>query len=155
METKQFKQGEVIFKEQTLGNTMYELKNGTVGIYAAYGTPDEKKLTELGAGRIFGEMAVIEAYPRSATAVALSDAEAVEVSTADIQEYFNSQPEKLMEIMRGMSRRLRELTTDYQAVCGTLGEWKDTTQQGKKKSSGLLAAIKKFANIYAKGAKHK
>ena len=154
METKQFKQGEVIFKEGTLGSAMYEVKRGTVGIYAAYGTPDEKKLTELEAGRIFGEMGVIEVRPRSATAVALSDVEAVEVSTADLQQYFGKQPEKLMEIMRGMSRRLRELTADYQEVCGTLGEWKETTEQGKKKSSGLLAAIKKFADAYAESVKY-
>ena len=151
METRQFKRGEVIFKEGTLGSVMYEIKQGTVGIYCAYGASDEKKLTELEAGRIFGEMGVIE---RSATAVAISDVEAVEVSTADLQEYFSNQPEKLMEIMRGMSRRLRELTADYQEVCGTLGEWNDTTQQGKKKSSGLLAAIKKFADAYADSVKY-
>ncbi|MBQ9647921.1 MAG: cyclic nucleotide-binding domain-containing protein [Oscillospiraceae bacterium] len=154
METRQFKKGDVIFKEGTFGNTMYELKSGAVGIYAAYGAPGEKKLTELEAGRIFGEMGVIEVRPRSATAVALSDIETIEVSTADMQEYFSSQPEKLMEIMRGMSRRLRELTADYQEVCGTLGEWKETTEQGKKKGSGLLAAIKKFADAYAEGAKY-
>ena len=154
METKQFKRGEVIFKEGTLGSVMYELRSGTVGIYCAYGSSDEKKLTELETGRIFGEMGVIEVRPRSATAVAISDVEAIEISTADLQEYFGSQPEKLMEIMRGMSRRLRELTTDYREVCGTLGEWKETTEQGKKKSSGLLAAIKRFADAYAESVKY-
>lgn len=148
METKQFKKGVVIFKEGTLGSTMYEIKNGTIGIYAAYGTPNEKKLTELEAGRIFGEMAVIEVYPRSATAVALTDAEAEEISTADLQEYFGGRPEKIMEIMRGMSRRLRELTADYREVCDTISAWKNATDQGREKGKGLLTAIKRFADIY-------
>lgn len=148
MSAQQFKEGEVIFREGTLGNTMYEIKSGTVGIYAAYGTSDEKKLTELEAGRIFGEMAVIEVYPRSATAVALSDAEAEEISAADLQEYFGDRPEKIMEIMRGMSRRLRELTADYREVCGTIGAWKDATDRGKAKGTGLLATLKRFAAIF-------
>lgn len=153
MITKQFKNGEVIFREGMLGSTMYEIKSGKVGIYAAYGTPDEKKLTELEAGRIFGEMAVIEVYPRSATAVAISDVEAEEVSTADLQDYFSNQPEKLVEIMRGMSRRLRELTADYQEVCGTIGAWKDAKDHGKTKSAGLLASLKKFAAIFDESLK--
>lgn len=133
---------------------MYEIKNGTVGIYAAYGTPAEKKLTELEAGRIFGEMAVIEAYPRSATAVALSDAEAEEISTADLQEYFGSRPEKIIEIMRGMSRRLRELTADYREVCGTISAWRNAAESGKGKEIGLLATLKRFADIYSESMKH-
>jgi len=149
MEVKQFKKDSVIFREGTLGRVMYEIKSGSIGIYAAYGTEHEKKLTELEAGRIFGEMAVIEVFPRSATAVALSDAELVEIGAEDLQEYFSGQSDKLLEIMRGMSRRLRELTADYQAVCGTIGAWKDATERGGEKGSGLLAAIKKYAAVFA------
>ena len=154
MQTKMFKEGEVIFREGTLGSTMYEISSGTVGIYACYGTEDEKKLTELEAGRIFGEMAVIEVFPRSATAVALSDVETDEISTSDLQEYFNDRPEKIVEIMRGLSRRLRELTDDYQEVCGSIGEWKESEDSGKGKASGLLESIKKFAAIFAESTKY-
>lgn len=152
METKRFGKGDVIFREGSLGNTMYEIKSGTVGIFAAYGEPDEQKLTELEAGRIFGEMCVIEVYPRSATAVALTDAEAEEISTADLQAYFAAQPERLLSIMRGMTRRLRELTADYQEVCGKLGEWNSAEKAGAEKSSGLMSAIRKFAAVF-RGAK--
>ena len=148
METKRFKKGEVIFREGSLGSSMYEIESGSVGIYLAYGTADEKKLTALEAGRIFGEMAVIEVYPRSATAVALSDVEAREITTADLGEYFKSRPEKLMEIMRGLSRRLRELTTDYQEVCGTIRAWKDAADQGKQAGTGLMASLRRFAEIF-------
>ena len=58
-----------------------------------------------------------------------------------------------MEIMRGMSRRLRELTADYQEVCSTIGAWKDATDHGKKKSAGLMASIKKFADFFDEGLK--
>ncbi len=149
METKHFKTGDVIFRENSFDSTMYEIKSGSVSIYSAYGTPDEQKLTELGAGRIFGEMGVIEVYPRSATAVASADTEAEEISTADLQEYFNSRPERLMEIMRGTSRRLRELTADYQEVCKRLGEWQAANESGAEKSSALMSAIRKFAAAFS------
>lgn len=75
METLQFSRGDVIFMENSIGSSMYEIKSGSVGIYAAYGTDSERKLTELEAGRIFGEMGVIDVMPRSATAIAMSDTE--------------------------------------------------------------------------------
>ena len=154
MALKQFKKGEVIFKEGSLGNTMYEIKSGCVEIYAAYGTPEEKKLTDLEAGRIFGEMAVIEVYPRSATAVAQCDTEAEEISTADLQTYFSDRPEKLLEIMKGLSRRVRELTQDYTEVCDTIRQWKDDDEQGRKKGDGLMSKLRRFAEIFAESAQY-
>ncbi len=154
METKHYKKGEVIFREMTLGRTMYEIKSGNVGIYVFHGKPEEKKLTELGSGRIFGEMAVIEVYPRSATAVALEDTETLEISTEDLQDYFKNQPDKLIGIMRSLSRRLRELTGDYNEACDALEEWKRTTQQGGKKRSGLMGFLEKLAEAYAMSARY-
>lgn len=154
MERKHYEKGEVIFKEGELGRELYEVKHGRVGIYAAYGTSDEKKLTELGEGRIFGEMAVIEVFPRSATAVALEDTEAEAVSGENLGEYFSDRPEKLLAIMRGISRRLRELTADYQEVCQSIGAWKESNDHGKEKGSRLMAAIKKYAAIFAESARY-
>ncbi|MBQ9458664.1 MAG: cyclic nucleotide-binding domain-containing protein [Oscillospiraceae bacterium] len=154
METKRFQKGEVIFREGSAGEAMYEIKSGAVGIYAGFGTPDEKKLTELEPGRLFGELAVIDGSARSATAAALDEVEAVEISADDLKAYFKERPEKLMEIMRGMSRRLRELTADYREVCASIGEWKESTERGGKKRTGLMAAIRKYAAIFAESAKY-
>lgn len=152
METKQYKQGEVIFAENMLGNTMYEISSGNVAIYAAYGKPEQKKLTELGPGRIFGEMGVIEVFPRSATAVAESAAEVKEISTEDLSAYFNHDPQKLCDIMHSMTRRLRELTKDYDEACAALDEWRETTKAGQKKRTGLMALLEKFARVYSESS---
>ena len=154
METKRFHKDEVIFREGSLGSVMYEIQSGSVGIFAAYGTENEKKLTELEAGRIFGEMALIEVFPRSATAVALDEVEATEISTGDLGMYFGNQPEKIMEIMRGMSRRVRELTADYQEVCGSIRAWKDANEQGQEKPRGLVGRLKRFAAVFAEAASY-
>ena len=148
-----FQKGDVIFREGEFGNTMFEVRSGSVGIYVKYGTEDEKKLTELGAGRIFGEMSVVEVYPRSATAVALSDVTLEKVTAAEINEYFGSAPDKLLEIMRGQTRRLRELTADYEEVCKTIAEWKAKDDDGEQKG-GLMGALKKFAAIFNESMKY-
>ena len=88
MEKQNFNKGEIIFKQGQFATTMYDICAGTVGIYAAYGTAEEKKLAELGEGEIFGEMGLIECYPRSATAVALKDGTLVqEINAQEFSEF--------------------------------------------------------------------
>ena len=153
METLQFSRGDVIFMENSIGSSMYEIKSGSVGIYAAYGTDSERKLTELEAGSIFGEMGVIDVMPRSATAIAMSDTEVEEITTADIQSYFDEKPERLLAIMRGLSRRLRELTADYQQACGAMEDWSETAKtKTVQKDSALMRMLKRFAALYTSAA---
>ena len=152
MKVKQFSKGTVIFSEGKLGNCMYEVQTGRVGILVGYGTEDEKKLTELSEGRSFGEMAVIETVPRSATAVALEDTSVLEISAADLDEYFQSRPDKLLAIMRGMTRRLRELTRDYLSACQTVGEWNGPADGATE--SGLMAGLRKLAAFFEEGLRY-
>ncbi len=149
METKRFKAGEVIFREWTLGGEMYEIKRGSVGIYANYGKAGEQKLTELGVGRIFGELAAIDIDPRSATAVATADTETEVIAPDDLKAYFAQKPEKIVEIMRSISRRTRELTDEYMDACAAIRELDGCRKTGAQQSKGLLAQIKRFVDHYA------
>ena len=65
--------GQVIFREGDPGDSMFEVYTGKVGVYANYGTADEKLLTDYFPGKYFGEMGLLDHAPRSATAVALED----------------------------------------------------------------------------------
>ena len=51
---KEFKNGDVIFRQGDPGDCMYDIFSGRVGVYTAYGTPDEKLIAELKAGEFFG-----------------------------------------------------------------------------------------------------
>lgn len=144
---KQFKKDEVIFREGESGESLYQIIEGTVGIFVNYGSSDEHKLTELKKDDFFGEMAVIEVYPRSATAVALGDVKAFEVSSGEVIEYFRSQPDKIIEIMKHLSKRLRELTNDYTEVSNTIEELKLGDEKAER-SETLMEKIRKFANVY-------
>ncbi|MCR5672807.1 MAG: cyclic nucleotide-binding domain-containing protein [Lachnospiraceae bacterium] len=146
MTEKQFSKGDVIFREGDTGETLFQIIDGTVGIYAAYGENDQQLLVELGKDKFFGEMAVIEAYPRSATAVANADTKVLEIGCGEVSEYFKSEPDRIMDIMRSLGDRLRDLTVDYSDVSATIKELGEGTQ----KSAGLMDRIKKFAGVYKK-----
>ena len=148
MTEKQFNKGDVIFREGDMGETLYQIVDGSVGIYAAYGESDQQLLVQLGKGKFFGEMAVIEVYPRSATAVADSDVKAVEIAWGEVSEYFKSEPDRILDIMKSLGDRLRDLTVNYNDVCATIKEL--GAGEGKEKSAGLIDKIKKFAGVYKK-----
>lgn len=149
MQEKVFKQNEVIFWEGSVGKCMYKVIEGTVCVFLGYGTKDETKLTELGEGRIFGEMAVLEAWTRSATVVAAhGDVKVLEITSEEISDYFAEDPGQIKLIMKNLSRRLRELTEDYTEVCNTISEMHRTRGDIDNRKEGLLSKIKKFLKDY-------
>ena len=125
-----FNKGEVIFRQGDPGNCMYDIVWGSVGVYAEYGTPTEKKLAELRAGDFFGEMGLLEQSPRSATVVALeNDTQVSAIMESDFRDYFAENPAKVFTIMQTLSQKLRRTTQDYLDVCRTVYE----TVEGEKK----------------------
>ena len=136
--TKIYQKGEFIFKQGEYASCMYDICQGKVGIIANYGEDSEKTLTELGEGASFGEMGMLEAYPRSATAVALEDGTEVRVITTEtFSSYFQNNSEKVYAIMTQMSRRIRALSNDYLEACRAVAETVEAEKTGKEKS-GLL-----------------
>lgn len=125
MAEKQFNKGDVIFRQGEEGNYLYQVLDGSVGIFISYEGEDRQKISEAGKGQYFGEMAVIDACPRSADALALEDGTIVrEISAADLNAYFKEDPDHITEIMKVLSTRIRDLTEQYdnaKAVAAMLG----------------------------------
>ncbi len=146
MAHRQFAKGEVVFKEGEQGESFYRIKSGVVGIFAGYGEKDETKLRELKDGEYFGEMAVMEVYPRSATAVVLSDSLVTDEIPADsTMDYFKDQPDQLLDVLKLLSHRLREITKDYIQA----GQAIEEISNGKaEQSEGFSDKLKKFADVY-------
>lgn len=143
------KANEIIFKEGDKSDCMYDIRQGSVGIFANYGTKEEKLLAELTQEQFFGEMGIIEGYPRSATAVVLSDvAELAVITKNDFEDYCKKNPEKTILIMKNMSGRIRDLTQNYLEACHTIAESMEAEQKGVKKSNSLISRLKKFRDEY-------
>ena len=149
MSTKAFKKGGVIFKQVDASDCMYDILWGKVGIYANYGTPEEKLLTTLETEQFFGEMGMIEGVPRSATAVALtSDTKVFVITPESFQTYFQESPAKVLLIMQNMSRRLRELTGEYLEACRTVADSVEAEKAGGEISGEQKTNLEKFSEIY-------
>jgi C4-dicarboxylate-specific signal transduction histidine kinase len=97
---REFKTGEVIFKQGDPGHELFIIKSGKVEICIG-----NHVLDTLSAGNIFGEMALIDSAPRNATAVAITDATLIAVSQ---KQFMRSTSNLAFSIMRDMSQRLRK-----------------------------------------------
>ena len=144
-----FNKGDVIFRQGDDANEMFDVLSGSVGVYVNYGTENETKLTVLKNGDFLGEMGLIERYPRSATAVAMEDGtELREIGEKEFADFFSIQPERLLEIMRQISERLRARTEDYEGACLVLKGLKETEAEPEKRSKSLLDKAKKLIDFY-------
>ena len=152
-QTVTFKKGAVIFEEGTWEMYMFSIVSGKVGIYANYNATGEKLLTELGEGRLFGEMGLIEARPRSATAVALEDTSLDVIDSESLEAYFKNEPEKIVEVLAAMTKRIRELSSDYIAVCDNISGYLDAEKSKKKgfwdKIKDLMKSEFDYSEIYS------
>ena len=144
---KTFNRDEVIFRQNDFADSMYDILSGSVGIYIAYGTEDENRLAVLKAGHTLGEMGLIDMAPRSATAVALEDGTVLaQISEKEFAAYFDDKPERLLEIMRQLSTRVRNQTKDYEAARRFLDSMLATRPE--KRSPSLKKEVKRLLDSY-------
>jgi CRP-like cAMP-binding protein len=103
-------QGEVILREGRLGRELYIILEGTVVVTRA-----GRIVNEWGPGDYFGELAAIEAAPRSATVTATSDLEVLIVGPRELEAMMEI-PGFRNALLLGMSRRIREADDKLAAI---------------------------------------
>ena len=79
----QFEQGQEILKEGDTGESFYVLTTGKIRIWVE-GFDGDQHLADLGPGSVFGEIAALNAEPRTATVVATEPSSAVRFERPDI-----------------------------------------------------------------------
>ncbi|HET7752697.1 MAG TPA: cyclic nucleotide-binding domain-containing protein [Anaeromyxobacteraceae bacterium] len=98
------------FDEGEAANAMFVLESGRVSVLKRRDGV-EQHLRELGAGDCFGEMALIDMSPRSASVIALEECSAIRLTNADLYRVYQADLEQFaliqMNISRELSRRLR------------------------------------------------
>lgn len=97
-----FKAGSIIFREGDEAKELFVIKSGQVRIQIG-----NRTVTELAADSIFGEMALIDSEPRSATAVAATDVELVPVTEKQFLFLVSQTPFFALKVMRVLAGRLR------------------------------------------------
>jgi len=134
---RDFPAGSVLFEEGDPGSRMYVIQSGEVRIEKKVGSRTVT-LAVLGAGEAFGEMALLEGQPRSATAVVEKAARILEIDGMAFADLVKGNGEVALRLLKRLSARLREanrqirnfLSADamgraveaLRALCGPPGE---------------------------------
>jgi CRP/FNR family cyclic AMP-dependent transcriptional regulator len=100
----EFPNGGVIFIKGDRGACAYVVKTGRVEIREA-----GRVVETIEPGEMFGEMALVDAEPRSASAVAVSPVELVAIDHPTFDNLVHEVPDFAMTVMRLMARRLRAM----------------------------------------------
>lgn len=107
-----FSRSQAIFKENDPGNEMYIIYSGRVDLFKEVGA-ENLLLATLGPGDFFGEMAIVDGSPRSATAIAADDnTRVVALDEAKFLYLLRHQPEFALVVMQQLCQRLRQTTRD-------------------------------------------
>ena len=102
IEVRSFKAGSTIFREGDEASELFVIKSGQVRVQIG-----NRTIRELGAESIFGEMALIDSEPRSATVTAITDVELVPVSEKQFLFLVSQTPYFALKVMRVLAQRLR------------------------------------------------
>jgi CRP-like cAMP-binding protein len=102
-EEQPFAAGEQVFAEGEPGDALYLVVEGAVKVHRG-----QRQLAQLGVRDVFGEMAVLDSEPRSASVTAVSDAVLLKIARDDFRDILQERPEIGMGIVKVLSRRLRD-----------------------------------------------
>jgi len=106
--SRDFGKGDMIVKEGELAVGFFLMSSGRAEVVKGAKGPNPRVLGTLGPGDFFGDMALLDSYPRSASVRALEDTECLVLSRWDFLAELRSNPSIAVEMLPVLSRRLRE-----------------------------------------------
>ena len=144
---RSFKTGETIFKEGDPASELYCIQSGRVGIYLA-----DRLLHTVDANGIFGQMSLIEAAPRSATAIAETDVTLAAVPESAFLFCVGETPDFALKVMRTLARRLRAELIASERDTGSARILDDTVDFSMFRNAGLPSrSFKAGETIFKQG----
>jgi CRP-like cAMP-binding protein len=108
--------GQTIFFQGDRGDALYIIESGRVRIYVLAEDGQEVSVNLCNRGDLFGEMALIDQQPRSATAVAMEDTELLVLSSIHFYHHLRESYQLALNIMSTLSVRLRATTQEVQTL---------------------------------------
>ncbi len=105
---KNFGPGEVIVEEGHTGNGLYLVVSGNVEAIKGLGTEQQKVVNNLGAGEVFGEMALLGEWPRTATVRAVDNVECLGIDRWVFLAQLERQPQVGIKMLHILAQKLRD-----------------------------------------------
>lgn len=112
VDSVQLRAGEVLFQAGEPGESLFIVRSGSIELYIKDTAGQKILLTIAEEGQVFGELSMLDSGPRTATAVALTDAELLVLDREDLLLLFQKRPDAALHMlaaMSGMTRKADEL----------------------------------------------
>ena len=131
---RRFPKNTSIVEEGLPGDYMYIIRSGRVKVTKLSDEGREKIMGFLEAGDFFGEMALLDRAPRSASVKTLGEVRLLALSRRDFLDVLRKSPDVSMAVIAELSRRLREMDEQASSL---------SFQRVKDRARGLLGRIAK------------
>ncbi|MEE3717541.1 cyclic nucleotide-binding domain-containing protein [Tumidithrix elongata RA019] len=113
------KEGEALFHEGDKGDSFYMIIHGEAEVKKG-----EKVMTTLGSGEVFGEMALLNSEPRSATVIASTDMDVYQLKQEHFDDVLLKSPSIANALSRALAKRLRSTTASRAEAEQNLDLWR-------------------------------
>ena len=100
--------GETLFQAGEPGESLYVVRSGEIELFIKDTAGQRILLAIVGANEIFGELALLDRGPRTATAIALADCELLELDRDDLLLLFQNSPKAALRLLAGMGHMTRK-----------------------------------------------
>jgi signal-transduction protein with cAMP-binding, CBS, and nucleotidyltransferase domain len=118
VEERRVDAGKDLFREGDAGDAVYLIVKGTVRVIVGGGDRPERIINELGPGQCIGEMAVLDASPRSATVRATDRVRTLRVPGEGFKRVMSERPEMSAAIVAELVKRMRSMMAQQTGAPG-------------------------------------
>jgi uncharacterized membrane protein len=108
IDSQQLAAGETLFQAGQPGESLFIVRSGEIELYIKDTAGQKIVLTVSRAGEMFGELSLLDSGPRTATAIALLDAELLVLDRDDLLLLFQKRPDAALHMLAAMSRMTRK-----------------------------------------------
>ncbi|QBI51970.1 Crp/Fnr family transcriptional regulator [Streptomonospora litoralis] len=99
--------GQTLFSEGDEGDRLYVILSGKVKLTRAAVDGRENLLSVLGPSEMFGELSLFDPRPRTASAIAVTDAVMAGLGHDDLRPFIAQQPQVSLQLLKALASRLR------------------------------------------------
>jgi uncharacterized membrane protein len=111
LEPRRFPAGSMVLNQGDSGSSMYIVYSGDCNIHLPGDASRRISLKDISRGEYFGELALFDEMPRSASVLATTDCVLLELQRSTLESFLGRRPQVALAILRTMSARLRETNT--------------------------------------------
>ena len=148
--SRRYEAGEVVFREGDGGDTCYIVRSGLARAVRQHSDGRSITLSHFGAGDIFGELAMFDEEPRSATVDVIEQVEVVAIPGREMQRLMGEHPQIAVKLTAALAQRLRatnerlarqSFQTVQSRVAAVLAQMVEAARSGNEGERDVVIAL--------------